>query len=63
MITAENTREMFVEAAALGVTDYVVKPFQTFELQEKVLAALASWPLRPRQGTGDVRRMITDTSS
>ena len=43
---------MFVQAAALGVTDYVVKPFQTFELQEKVLAALASWPLRPRRGLG-----------
>lgn len=37
MITAESFRENVVKAVQLGVTNYIVKPFSTKQLLEKLL--------------------------
>lgn len=36
MITAESFRENVVNAVKLGVSNYIVKPFSTEQLQEKI---------------------------
>ena len=40
MVTAENTKDKILEAIHFGVDDYIVKPFTTAQLEEKVLQVL-----------------------
>ncbi len=42
MLTAENSLPQIQEAIALGVTDYVIKPFSTNILEAKIRGVLAS---------------------
>ncbi len=40
MLTAESTRSVVAGAMALGISDYILKPFKPEELREKVLSVL-----------------------
>lgn len=40
MLTAKNDRSTFLESTKLGIYDYIVKPFQADDLQERILRTL-----------------------
>jgi two-component system, cell cycle response regulator len=40
MLTSESERSIVMDAMALGISDYILKPFKPEELREKVLSVL-----------------------
>ena len=40
MLTSESERTIVMDAMALGISDYILKPFKPEELREKVLSVL-----------------------
>jgi DNA-binding response OmpR family regulator len=40
MLTSESERTIVMDAMALGISDYILKPFKPEELREKVLTVL-----------------------
>ena len=52
LVTARSVREDLLEAAAAGVTGYIVKPFTPQRLREKIDALHASTPATPAAVVG-----------
>jgi two-component system sensor histidine kinase/response regulator len=47
LVTAEIDREKITQAIGLGVSDFLVKPYTTARLEEKIASALGKRPPRP----------------